>query len=217
MHLLPEVECGPKARPVLKELHAPTFVAATLVMDRELSVLRLREGEPVQPILDKMRDLYANLPQNQSLWSLEWVRVKILEENFRRRQLRGRDDGSSGYGMQGGKRDRGRGFCGAGRCGKKDDNSNNQQGGPAAAISKVCSASGHALKVAGAGRAALKGAYGKSLMLHDVLLVPDLKANLSSLCKLAKARVSTSTDRARTYKGQLGNWVIWDLHESKDV
>ncbi|CAI7838826.1 unnamed protein product, partial [Closterium sp. NIES-54] len=87
----------------------------------------------------------------------------------------------------------------------------------AAPINEVCSASGHALKVAGAGRAAFKGADGKPVMLHDVLLVPDLKANLISLRKLAKVGVSTSTDGARTYKGQLGNRVLWDLHESKVV
>ncbi|CAI7794256.1 unnamed protein product [Closterium sp. NIES-54] len=87
----------------------------------------------------------------------------------------------------------------------------------AAPINEVCSASGHALKVAGAGRAAFKGADGKPVVLHDVLLVPDLKSNLISLRKLAKAGVSTSTDGARTYKGQLGNRVLWDLHESKDV
>ncbi|CAI7922684.1 unnamed protein product, partial [Closterium sp. NIES-54] len=58
----------------------------------------------------------------------------------------------------------------------------------AAPINEVCSASGHALKVAGAGRAAFKGADGKPVVLHDVLLVPDLKANLISLRKLAKAR-----------------------------
>ncbi|CAI7802448.1 unnamed protein product [Closterium sp. NIES-53] len=88
---------------------------------------------------------------------------------------------------------------------------------PAAPINEVCSASGHALKVAGAGRAVFKGADGKPVVLHDVLLVPDLKANLISLRKLAKAGVSTSTDGARTYKGQLGDQVLWDLHESKDV
>ncbi|CAI5479185.1 unnamed protein product [Closterium sp. Yama58-4] len=388
MHLLPEVECGPKAWTVLKELHAPTSVVATLMLERELSALRLSEGEPVQPVLDKMRDLYAklatagitypeqtkclkmlsllpeswlqftsglSLPQNQSLWTLEWVRTKILEEDFRRRQLRGGDDGSSGYGMQGSRRGRGRGFGGAGRGAKKDDDSNDQQGGTgwgrgaksgrggksgaggkmkgscwycekekhpwflcykkpdgwtpqnrhqdggarrnqknganmvadssdnnpkgnggaekkkertagqffhvgdkgeqgdasakvgaelhpldywvldtgaawtmtprkdlldevrAAPINEVCSASGHMLKVAGAGRAAFKGADGKPVVLHDVLFVPDLKANLISLRKLGKAGVNTNTDGARTYKGKLGNRVLWDLHESKDV
>ncbi|CAI7803731.1 unnamed protein product [Closterium sp. NIES-53] len=86
-----------------------------------------------------------------------------------------------------------------------------------ALINEVCSASGNALKMAGAGRAAFKGADGKPVVLHEVLLVSDLKANLISLRKLAKAGVSTSTDGARTYKGQLGNRVLWDLHESNDV
>ncbi|CAI7795494.1 unnamed protein product [Closterium sp. NIES-54] len=61
MHLLPEVDCGPKAWTVLKELHAPTSIATTLMMERELYALHLSEGEPVQPILDKMRNLYAKL------------------------------------------------------------------------------------------------------------------------------------------------------------
>ncbi|CAI7747411.1 unnamed protein product [Closterium sp. NIES-53] len=162
MHLLPEVDCGPKAWTVLKELHILTSVVATLMLERELSALRLIEGDPMQPVLDKMRDLYAklatagitypeqtkclkmlsllpeswlqftsglSLPQMHSLWTLEWVRTKILEEDFRRRQLRGGDDGSSGYGMQGTKRGRGHGFSGAGRGAKKDDDSNDQQGG----------------------------------------------------------------------------------------
>ncbi|CAI5972357.1 unnamed protein product [Closterium sp. NIES-65] len=359
MHLLPEVECGPKAWTVLKELHAPTSVAATLMMERELSALRLSDGEPVQPILDKMRDLYAkltiagitypeqtkclkmisllpeswlqftsglSLPPNQSLWTLEWVRTKILEEDFRRRQLRGGDNGSSGYGMQGSRRGKGRGFGGAGRGAKKDDDSNDQQGGTgwgrsaksgrggkSGAGGKMkgscwyCEKEGHpwflcykkpdgwtpqnrhqdggarrnqksgANMVAdssdnnpkGNGGAEKKertagqlfhmgdkgeqgdasakagaelhpldywvldtgaawtmtprkdlldhGADGKPVVLHDVLLFPDLKANLISLRKLGKAGVNTNTDGARTYKGKLGNRVLWDLHESKDV
>ncbi|CAI7851077.1 unnamed protein product [Closterium sp. NIES-53] len=104
MHLLLEVDCAPKAWTVLKELHAPTSIVATLMQERELSTLRLSEGEP-------------------------WVRTKIPEEDFRRRQLRGGDDGSGGYGMQGSRRGRGRGFGGAGRGAKKDDDSNDQQGG----------------------------------------------------------------------------------------
>ncbi|CAI7911780.1 unnamed protein product [Closterium sp. NIES-54] len=119
MHLLPEGDCGPKAWTVLKELHAPTSVVATLMLERELSALRLSEGEPVQP----------SLPQYQSLWTLEWVRTKILEEDFHRRRLRCGDDGSSGYGMKGSRRGREHGFGGTGRGAKKDDDSNDQQGG----------------------------------------------------------------------------------------
>ncbi|CAI7933146.1 unnamed protein product [Closterium sp. NIES-54] len=69
----------------------------------------------------------------------------------------------------------------------------------AAPINEVCSASGHALKVAGAGQAAFKGEDGKPVVLHNVLLVPDLKANLICIRKLGKAVVSTSTDGARTH------------------
>ncbi|CAI7895059.1 unnamed protein product [Closterium sp. NIES-54] len=92
MHLLPEVDSGPKAWTVLKELHAPASVVATLMLERELSALR-------------------------------------LSEDFRHYQLRGGDDGSSGYGMQWSKRGRGRRFGGAGLGAKKDDDSNDQQGG----------------------------------------------------------------------------------------
>ncbi|CAI7862780.1 unnamed protein product [Closterium sp. NIES-53] len=146
MHLLPEVDCGPKAWTVLKELHAPTSVVATLMLERELSAFRLSEGEPVQPVLGRPRI----------------APLRMLQHGF--------------------------------ACNALMD-----------------------VYVAGAGRAAFKGADGKPVVLHDVLLVPDLKANLISLRKLAKAGVSTSTDGARTYKGQLGNRVLWDLHESKDV
>ncbi|CAI7835859.1 unnamed protein product [Closterium sp. NIES-53] len=327
MHLLPEVDCGPKAWTMLKKLHAPSSVVATLMLERELSALRLSEGEPTC-FGQNARPLRE---------TLKWVRTKILEEDFRCRQLRGGDDGSSGYGMQGSRRGRGRGFGGAGRGAKKDDDSNDQQegtgwcrsaksgrGGKSDAGGNIkgscwyCEKEGHPWflcykkpdgwtpqnrhqdggarrnqknganmvadssdnnpksyggaekkkertagqffylgeqgeqgdasakvgaelhpldywvldtgaawtmtprkelldDVAGAGRAAFKGADGKPVVLHDVLLVPDLKANLISVRKLAKAGVSTSTDRARTYKGQLGNRVLWDLHESKDV
>ncbi|CAI7893929.1 unnamed protein product [Closterium sp. NIES-54] len=61
MHLLSKVDCGPKAWTVLKELHAPTSINATLILERELSALRFSEGELVQPVLDKMRELNAKL------------------------------------------------------------------------------------------------------------------------------------------------------------
>ncbi|CAI7793176.1 unnamed protein product [Closterium sp. NIES-54] len=75
----------------------------------------------------------------------------------------------------------------------------------------------HVLKVVGAGRAAFKDADGKPVVLHDVLFVLDLKAKPDFPPLACNARVSTSKDGARTCKGQLGNRVLWDLHESKDV
>ncbi|GJP30446.1 hypothetical protein CLOM_g1713 [Closterium sp. NIES-68] len=387
MHLLPEIDCGPKAWAVLKDLHAPTSVAASLMLDRELSMLRLSENEPVQPVLDKMRELYAklaiagitypeqtkclkmlsllpeswlqfisglSLPQNQSQWTLEWIRTKILEEDFRRYTLRGGDDSTSGYAMQGTWRDRGRGNRGrsyhsqggrgtwnqrgrggAGARGRgghsNNDNSEprlrgecwycKEEGHPwfrcptkpdwwtpwnqsqkgnggkqphgganmvadpaeetskddrgmgneernagqfyhvcdkddsgtavarageelhpldmwvmdsgaawtmtprkdlldavrAPPISEVRSASGHAVKVAGVGRAAFRAPDGGLVVLKDVLLVPGLKANLISLRKLGQAGVSTTTNGSKTFKGLRGDRVLWDLHESRDV
>ncbi|CAI7841540.1 unnamed protein product [Closterium sp. NIES-53] len=276
MHLLPEVDCGPKAWTVLKELHAPTSVVATLMLERELSTLRLSEGEPVQPVLDKMRDFYANRRgRGRGFGSAGRGAKKDDDSNDQQGGTgwgRGAKSGCGGKSGAGGKMKGSCWYCekeghggtpriSNGGAEKKKERTAGQffhigeQGEQrdasvkvgaelhpldywvldtgaawtmtprkelvddvrAAPINEVCSASGDALKVAGAGRAAFRGADGKPVVLHDVLLVPDLKANLISLCKLAKAGVSTSTDGARTYKGQLGNRVLWDLHESKDV
>ncbi|CAI7813241.1 unnamed protein product, partial [Closterium sp. NIES-53] len=228
MHLLPEVDCGPKAWTVLKELHAPTTVVATLMLERELSALRLSEVEPVQPVLDKMRDLYAKLASAGITYPEQTKCLKMLSfaaeivasiheriEPAAEPELGEQGDASAKVGaelhpLDYWVLDTGAAWTITPRKELLDDVR-------AAPINEVCSASGHALKVAGAGRAAFKGADGKPVVLHDVLLFPDLKANLISLHKLAKAGVSTSTDGACTYKGQLGNRVLWDLHESKDV
>ncbi|CAI7832599.1 unnamed protein product [Closterium sp. NIES-53] len=77
----------------------------------------------------------------------------------------------------------------------------------AAPINEVAGASRHALKEAGAGQAAFNGADGKSMVLHDILLIPNLKANLTSLHKLAKAGVSTSMDGAQHVEGAAGQSV----------
>ncbi|CAI7798695.1 unnamed protein product [Closterium sp. NIES-53] len=58
-----------------------------------------------------------------------WLRTKILEEEFHSRQLSCGDNSSSGYGVQGSKCGRGRGFGGAGRGAKKDNDTKDQQGG----------------------------------------------------------------------------------------
>ncbi|CAI7894531.1 unnamed protein product [Closterium sp. NIES-54] len=78
MHHLPEVDCGPNAWTVLKELHAPTSVVAMLMLERELSTLRLSEREPVQRVLDKMRDLYAKLASAGITYSEQTKCLKML-------------------------------------------------------------------------------------------------------------------------------------------
>ncbi|CAI7908916.1 unnamed protein product, partial [Closterium sp. NIES-53] len=248
MHVLSEVDCGPKAWTVLKELHARTSVAATLMMERELSALRFSEEEQVQPVLERMRDLYAKLATAGITYPEQTKCLKMLSLMRESCRLGSRCEiwtsGQVGNGGAEKKERTASQFFHIGEQGEQGDASA-KVGAElhpleywvfytgtawtmtprkylldvvrAAPINEVCSTSGHALKVAGAGRAAFHRADGKPVVLHDALLVPDLKANLIYLRKLAKAGVSTSTDGARTYKGQLGNWVLWDLHESKDV
>ncbi|CAI7893987.1 unnamed protein product [Closterium sp. NIES-53] len=219
MHLLPDNKSGRMAWTVLKELHAPTSVAATLMMERELSALRLSKGEPAQPVLDKMRDLFANLATTGFTYPEQTKCLKMLlllpESFFHIGEQGEQGDATAKVGAELHPLDYW--VLDTGVAWMMTPHKDLLDDVRAATINEVCSASGHALKVAGAERAAFKGADGKPVVLHNVLLVPDLKASLISLRKIAKAGVSTSTDGAHTYKGHLGSWVPWDLHEGKDV
>ncbi|CAI5481529.1 unnamed protein product [Closterium sp. Yama58-4] len=219
-----------------------------------------------------------SLPQNQSLWTLEWVRTKILEEDFRRRQLRGGDDGAkAATGCKGADvaedvasvvldavqrktttpttNKENRHQDGGARRNQKNganmvaDSSDNNPKGNGGAEKKKERTAGQFFHVGDKGEqgdaSAKVGAELHPLdywvldtgaawtmtprkdLLDEVRAAPInevcsasghmLKANLISLRKLGKAGVNTNTDGARTYKGKLGNRVLWDLHESKDV
>ncbi|CAI7817665.1 unnamed protein product [Closterium sp. NIES-54] len=62
-----------------------------------------------------------------------------------------------------------------------------------------------------------KGADGKMVGLKNVLWVPNLAANLISVRRLQKAGTDTSSKGAKTYTARLGEWILWDLHEDRDV
>ncbi|CAI7754383.1 unnamed protein product [Closterium sp. NIES-54] len=62
-----------------------------------------------------------------------------------------------------------------------------------------------------------KGADGKMVGLKNVLWVPNLAANLISVRRLQKAGMDTSSKGAKTYTARLGEWILWDLHEDRDV
>ncbi|CAI7895604.1 unnamed protein product [Closterium sp. NIES-54] len=53
--------------------------------------------------------------------------------------------------------------------------------------------------------------------LKNVLWVPNLAANLISVRRLQKAGMDTSSKGAKTYTARLGERIIWDLHEDRDV
>ncbi|CAI7765400.1 unnamed protein product [Closterium sp. NIES-53] len=67
------------------------------------------------------------------------------------------------------------------------------------------------------GKAMFKGADGKMVGLKNVLWVPHLAANLISVRRLQKARMDTSSKGAKTYTARLGEQILWDLHEDRDV
>ncbi|CAI7732635.1 unnamed protein product [Closterium sp. NIES-53] len=67
------------------------------------------------------------------------------------------------------------------------------------------------------GKAMFKGADGKMVGLKNVLLVPNLAANLISVRRLQKAGMDTSSKGAKTNTTRIGERVLWDLHKDRDV
>ncbi|CAI7800543.1 unnamed protein product [Closterium sp. NIES-53] len=67
------------------------------------------------------------------------------------------------------------------------------------------------------GKAMFKGADGKMVGLKNVLWVPKLAANLITVRRLQKAGMDTSSKGAKTYTARLGERILWDLQEDRDV
>ncbi|CAI7904349.1 unnamed protein product [Closterium sp. NIES-54] len=84
-------------------------------------------------------------------------------------------------------------------------------------VKHVTSALGQRAEVKGMGKAMFKGADGEMVGLKNVLWVPNLAANLISVRQLQKAGMDTSSKGAKTYTARLGERILWDLHEYRDV
>ncbi|CAI7822559.1 unnamed protein product [Closterium sp. NIES-53] len=84
-------------------------------------------------------------------------------------------------------------------------------------VKHVASALGQRAEVKGMGKAMFKGADGKMVGLKNVLWVPNLVANLISVRRLQKAGMDTSSKGTKTYTARLGERILWDLHEDRDV
>ncbi|CAI7755022.1 unnamed protein product [Closterium sp. NIES-53] len=84
-------------------------------------------------------------------------------------------------------------------------------------VNHVTSALGQRAEVKGMGKAMFKGADGKTVGLKNVLWVPNLAANLITVRRLQKAGMDTSSKGAKTYTARLGERILWDLHEDRDV
>ncbi|CAI7801928.1 unnamed protein product [Closterium sp. NIES-53] len=74
-----------------------------------------------------------------------------------------------------------------------------------------------AVKAVAVAEVVLQGADGKMVGLKNVLWVPNLAANLISVRRLQKAGMDTSSKGAKTYTARLGERILWDLHEDRDV
>ncbi|CAI7825116.1 unnamed protein product [Closterium sp. NIES-53] len=56
-----DMQCGPKAWKILKDVHAPSSEAMVVVLERQLHAVKINEGDVVQGMFDKLRDLYVKL------------------------------------------------------------------------------------------------------------------------------------------------------------
>ncbi|CAI7773794.1 unnamed protein product [Closterium sp. NIES-54] len=60
-HLIKDIQCGPKAWKILKDVHAPCSEAMVVVLERQLHAVKINEGDAVQGAFDQLRDLYVKL------------------------------------------------------------------------------------------------------------------------------------------------------------
>ncbi|CAI7844086.1 unnamed protein product [Closterium sp. NIES-54] len=84
-------------------------------------------------------------------------------------------------------------------------------------VKHVTSALGQRAEVKDKGKAMFNGADRKMVGLKNVLWVPNLAANLIFVRRLQKASMDTSSKGAKTYTARLGEWILWNLHEDRDV
>ncbi|CAI7774293.1 unnamed protein product [Closterium sp. NIES-54] len=59
--LLGDPECGPKAWRNLLDVHSPTHATGIVLLARRLRDIKFVDGEPMQPVLDEMRDIFTKL------------------------------------------------------------------------------------------------------------------------------------------------------------
>ncbi|CAI7854557.1 unnamed protein product [Closterium sp. NIES-53] len=60
-HLIKDIQCGPKAWKILKDVHAPSSEAMVVVLERQLHAVKINEGDAKQGAFDQLRDLYVKL------------------------------------------------------------------------------------------------------------------------------------------------------------
>ncbi|CAI7737575.1 unnamed protein product [Closterium sp. NIES-53] len=233
-----EPEKGPKAWAALKGVHAPARVAVAVVLERQMAVLRIEEGEVVEEGVQKFFDLLTRLDGVDLNYN---VKRAILQEDFCRHQLASPDGAGAASSAQGmaveGAEDEGEADLAATTSMEAAEVADTaattratdavaadstakrveeQEEGEEEAVEAVAVAEVQA-EVKCMGKAMFKGADGKMVGLKNVLWVPSLAANLISMRRLQKAGMDTSSKGAKTYTARLGERILWDLHKDRDV
>ncbi|CAI7748820.1 unnamed protein product [Closterium sp. NIES-53] len=70
-HLIKDIQCGPKAWKILKDVHAPSSEAMVVVLERQLHAVKINQGDAVQGAFDQLRDLYVS----RSTFPVRFVRA----------------------------------------------------------------------------------------------------------------------------------------------
>ncbi|CAI5458961.1 unnamed protein product [Closterium sp. Yama58-4] len=134
--LLGDPECGPKAWRKLLDVHSPTHATGIVLLAQRLRNIKFVDRELMQPMLDEMRDIFTKL-QGGGVWSVDYIRMHILEEDLRWRSVKRSEEGA-GYGVGGGKS----GFKKKWK-GKNKENSKEDGGGGQGEVCFYCKKRGH--------------------------------------------------------------------------
>ncbi|CAI7795266.1 unnamed protein product [Closterium sp. NIES-54] len=102
--LLGDPECGPKAWRKLLDVHSPTHATGIVLLARRLRDIKFVDGEPMQPVLDEMRDIFTKLQGGGVVYPelVQCVEIVIrLPESWWRSVERSEE--GAGYGVGSGK------------------------------------------------------------------------------------------------------------------
>ncbi|CAI7922519.1 unnamed protein product, partial [Closterium sp. NIES-53] len=228
-----EPEKGPKAWAALKGVHAPATAAVAVVLERQMAALRIEEDEAVEEGVQKFFDLLTRLEGADLNYSEPMATTTPSHIESRDDRFPGQFFFVSTQAPAGPEKDEG--FEEPAAVGKVTlrslDNwvigsGTTYSMTPCAdlltelepsLVKHVTSALGQRAEVKGMGKAMFKGADGKMVGLKNVLWVPNLTTNLISVRRLQKAGMDTSSKGAKTYTAMLGERILWDLHEDRDV
>ncbi|CAI7862988.1 unnamed protein product [Closterium sp. NIES-53] len=197
-HLIKDIQCGPKAWKILKDVHAPSSEAMVVVLKRQLHAVKINEGDAVQGAFDQLQDLYVKLsaagvdyPEKikcdkalsmlPESWGPLVVNLNGMKDSWSLEWIRAQ------VLQEDFRRKELTAAAGEGAfmtMTYREDLLDEVRPSKAAT---VVSATGQVVPVCGKGRAMFMGAYGRLVGLKRVLLVPGLCAKFLSTKALSEA------------------------------